>query len=165
MITLIAAAAQNNALGKNGDLLWHLPKDFKRFRELTQGHCIIMGRKTFETLPKLLPNREHIIITRQKNYLAEGCWVTNSLEDAIEKSYTIDNQPYVIGGGEIYQQAMQIADKIELTRVHASFCDADAFFPEIPTNQWKLIFSEFVSSDEKHLHSFTFETYIRAKSM
>ncbi|MDO4729513.1 MAG: dihydrofolate reductase [Bacteroidota bacterium] len=161
MITLIAAASENNALGYKGDLLWHLPRDFRRFKELTTGHCIIMGRKTFETFPKLLPNRTHIIISRQFSYTAQGCIVVGSLEEAVRKAQEIDKDPYIIGGGEIYHLAMEIADKIELTRVHAQFDQADAFFPEISLSHWKLVFSEFVGKDERHLYDFTFETYVR----
>ncbi|GET45019.1 dihydrofolate reductase [Capnocytophaga felis] len=161
MITLIAAASENNALGKNGELLWHLPEDFKRFKALTTGHCIIMGRKTFETFPKLLPDRTHIIITRQTDYAAEGCIVVSSLAEAIKKAMETDESPYIIGGGEIYHLALDIADKIELTRVHATFDDADAFFPLIPENNWRLVSSQNVSKNEKHLYDFTFETYVK----
>lgn len=161
MITLIAAVSENNALGRNGELLWHLPEDFKRFKALTTGHCIIMGRKTFESLPKLLPSRTHIVITRQSSYAPEGCIVANSLKEAIEKAKTIDDNPYIIGGGEIYHLALDIADKIELTRVHATFDDADAFFPEIPQSKWRLVHSQKVSKNEQHLYDFTFETYVK----
>lgn len=160
MITLIAAASENNALGKQGNLLWHLPTDFKRFKALTTGHCIIMGRKTFETFPKLLPNRKHIIITRQANYAATDCIVVDSLQEAIVQAYKIDKMPFVIGGGEIYHQALPLADKIELTRVHATF-EADAFFPEIPASEWQLVYIEHIAKDDKHLYDFTFETYLR----
>lgn len=117
MITLIAAAAENNALGKNNDLLWHLPDDFKRFKALTTGHHIIMGRKTFESFPKPLPNRTHIIITRNTNYHPNDCIVVNSLEEALDFCKN-EEQTYIIGGGEIYKQSLPFADKIELTRVH-----------------------------------------------
>ena len=163
MMTIIAAASTNNALGKEGNLLWHLPKDFKRFRTLTTGHCIIMGRKTFETFPKLLSGRIHIIITRQQDYVAQGCIVVSSLQEAIEKAKELDESPFVIGGGEIYHLAMEVADVIELTRVHAVFDDADAFFPEIPDSQWKLDSSQYVPKDEKHLYDFSFETYLKKK--
>ena len=160
MIILIAAAAENNALGKNNELIWHLPDDFKRFKALTSGHYIIMGRKTFESFPKPLPNRTHIIITRQKNYfLPEGCIVVNSLEKAIEISPK-EEVVFIIGGGEIYKQSIAIADKIELTRVHAHI-DADTFFPEINTKNWNLVFEEFHPKDEKHKFDFTFQTYIK----
>ncbi|WP_300569759.1 dihydrofolate reductase [Flavobacterium sp.] len=158
MITLIAAAGENNELGKDNDLLWHLPNDFKRFKTLTSGHYIIMGRKTFESFPKPLPNRTHIIITRNKNYdVPEGCFVVNSIEKALDicpKNETI----YIIGGGEIYKQSIDLADCIELTRVHSTF-EADAYFPEIDAKKWALETSEFHDKDEKHAFSFTFETY------
>lgn len=157
-ITLIAAAGQNNELGKDNDLLWHLPDDFKRFKALTTGHHIVMGRKTFESFPKPLPNRTHVIITRSKNYqVPEGCIVVNSLENAIEVCPT-NETIYIIGGGEIYKQSIAIANCIELTRVHHSF-DADTFFPEIDVNEWEMEQSEFHDKDEKHLFAFTFETY------
>lgn len=159
MITLIAAAAENNALGKNNDLIWHLPDDFKRFKAITSGHYIIMGRKTFESFPKPLPNRTHVIITRQKNYNPENCIVVNSLEKAIEICPK-DEDIFVIGGGEIYQQSIAIADKIELTRVHSTF-EADTFFPEIDTTIWELVQEEFHPKDEKHLFDFSFQTYLK----
>jgi dihydrofolate reductase len=137
MIILIAAAAANNALGKNNKLLWHLPNDFKHFKTLTSGHYIIMGRKTFESFPKPLPNRTHIIITRQKKYKAENCIVVNSLESALQKAPK-NEDVYIIGGAEIYNQSIEFANKIELTRVNHTF-EADAFFPEIDLNKWKLI--------------------------
>ena len=121
MITLIVAASDNNVIGKDNDLLWHLPNDFKRFKRLTSGHCIIMGRKTFESLPGILPKRTHVIITRQPNYKVEGCVVVSSLEAAIKEALKIDDNPFVIGGGQIYKQALQIADRIELTRVPVSY--------------------------------------------
>jgi dihydrofolate reductase len=159
MITLIAAAAENNALGKNNDLIWHLPDDFKRFKEITSGHYIIMGRKTFESFPKPLPNRTHVIITRQKNYNPENCIVVNSLEKAIEICPK-DDDIFVIGGGEIYKQSIAIADKIELTRVHSTF-EADTFFPEIDTTIWDLVQEEFHPKDEKHNFDFSFQTYLK----
>ena len=159
MITLIAAAAENNALGKNNDLIWHLPDDFKRFKSITSGHYIIMGRKTFESFPKPLPNRTHVIITRQKNYNPENCIVVNSLEKAIA-ACPKDEDVFVIGGGEIYKQSIAIADKIELTRVHSTF-EADTFFPEIDTTIWDLVQEEFHPKDEKHNFDFSFQTYLK----
>nr|WP_294936822.1 dihydrofolate reductase [uncultured Flavobacterium sp.] len=161
MITLIAAAAENNALGKDNQMIWHLPDDFKRFRQLTTGHYIIMGRKTFESFPKPLPNRTHVIITRQKDYaVPEGCIVVDSLKKAIEVCPK-NEAVFIIGGGEIYQQSMAIGDKIELTKVFAS-PEADTFFPEINNTDWKLISEEFHPKDEKHAFDFTFLTYERA---
>lgn len=159
MITLIAAAAENNALGKDNAMLWHLPDDFKRFKEITTGHHIIMGRKTFESFPKPLPNRTHVIITRQKGYTQEGCIVVDSMENAIA-ACPKDEDIFIIGGGEIYNLGMPFADIIELTRVHESF-EADAFFPEINRNEWELISEEYHPTDEKHKVDFSFQTFAR----
>ncbi len=156
---MIAAAAENNALGKENDLVWHLPDDFKRFKKLTTGHHIIMGRKTFESFPQPLPNRTHIIITRNKDYKAKGAVVVHSLERALEIAKN-DPQPFIIGGGEIYKQALPFSDKIELTRVHSDF-EADTFFPEIDESEWKLVKKEFHTTDEKHKYAFTYLTYER----
>ena len=117
---MIAAVAENNALGKDNELVWHLPNDFKRFKELTSGHYIIMGRKTFESFPKPLPNRTHVVITRQANYQSEGCIVTHSIEDAI-KICPENEVVFIIGGGEIYKQALAFSDKIEITKVPVSY--------------------------------------------
>ncbi len=159
MITLIAAVAENNALGKDNQLLWHLPDDFKRFKSLTSGHYIIMGRKTFESFPKPLPNRTHVIITRQNDYAPADCIVVNSLEAAIAICPKSE-ESFVIGGGEIYHQSMAIADKIDVTKVHHSF-EADTFFPEIDLNEWELVFKELHPKDDKHAFAFTFLTYFR----
>lgn len=159
MLTMIAAAAENNALGKDNDLVWHLPDDFKRFKRLTSGHHIIMGRKTFESFPKLLPDRTHIIITRKKDYNPEGTLVVNSIEEAI-KLAKLDNQPYIIGGGEIYEMGIKVADRIELTRVHGEF-EADTFFPNIDENEWELVKEQYHPKDEKHDYAFTYLTYER----
>jgi len=160
-ITMIAAVGENHSLGKENDLLWHLPDDFKRFKQLTTGHTIIMGRKTFESFPKPLPNRTHIIISRDKNYTAghSGCIVVNSLEEAFQLAKE-DESPFIIGGGEIYKQGEKFADKLEITRVHENF-GADTFFPEIDENIWKLIASEYHPKDERHNYDFTYLTYIK----
>ena len=159
MIIMIAAVAENNALGKNNELVWHLPNDFKRFKELTTGHHIIMGRKTFQSFPKPLPNRTHIVITRQENYNPEGCIVVNSIEKAIELCPENEDS-YIIGGGEIYTLALPFADIIEITKVHGDF-EADAFFPKIKESEWQLVETEENFKDEKHLYDYTYETYIR----
>lgn len=159
MIIMIAAVAGNNALGKDNELVWHLPNDFKRFKTLTSGHHIIMGRKTFESFPKPLPNRTHIIITRQKNYQAEGCIIVDSIEKALSICPK-DEDSFIIGGGEIYTLGLAYTDKIEITRVHSSF-EADAYFPEINKKDWKLEKYEFNEKDEKHKYDYTYETYIR----
>lgn len=159
MIIMIAAVAENNALGKNNELVWHLPNDFKRFKSLTTNHHIIMGRKTFESFPKPLPNRVHVVITRQKDYNPEGCIVVDSIEKAIA-ACPENEDSYIIGGGEIYNLGMEHADILEITKVHHSF-DADAYFPEIDKTDWQLVESEENFKDEKHLYDYTYETYIR----
>lgn len=160
MITLIAAAGENNELGKDNDLLWHLPDDFKRFKKLTSHHFIIMGRKTFESFPKPLPNRVHIVITTNRNYGKEGAVVVHTLDEALEKAASTKDI-FVIGGGEIFDMALEVADKIELTRVHGTFEDADTFFPEFSKDEWELISEEKHGKDDKHKYAFTYETWIR----
>lgn len=159
-ITIIVAAGENNSIGKDNQLIWHLSDDLKRFKNLTNGHHIIMGRKTFETFKKPLPNRTHVVITRQEDYkVPEGVIVVNNLEEAIDASRT-DKQPFIIGGGEIYKQAMDFADKLEITRVHADF-EADTFFPEIDMANWKEVTKTQHQKDENHAYDFSFITYIR----
>lgn len=157
---MVAAIAENNALGKDNDLLWHLPDDFKRFKQITSGHYIIMGRKTFESFPKPLPNRTHVIITRQKNYHPEGCIIADSMEKAIE-ACPKDETIFIIGGGEIYTLGMDFADSIELTRVHENF-EADTFFPEIDNTKWKLTSEEHHPADERHKFNFTYQTFLKS---
>lgn len=159
-LTLIAAAAENNALGKDNQMIWHLPDDFKRFKQLTTGHYIIMGRKTFESFPQPLPNRTHVIITRQGDYKAEGCIVVNSLEEAI-KTCPQDEEVFVIGGGEIYKQSIDIADKVELTRVYGTLPEADAYFPVIDPAKWTITEEVFHPKDDKHAFDMAFQTYIK----
>ena len=160
-LTIIVAEGENNAIGKDNDLIWHLSDDLKRFKSLTNGHHIIMGRKTFESFPKPLPNRTHIVITRQKDYNApSGVIVVNSLDDAIDAARK-DKQPFIIGGGEIYKQAMPLVDKLEITRVHASFENADTFFPVIDETKWKEVSRTTHDADEKHAYAFSFVTYVK----
>jgi dihydrofolate reductase len=160
-LILIAAAGESNELGKNGDLPWHLPDDFQHFKKTTTGHPMIMGRKTFDTFPKPLPNRLHIIVTRDQGYgvAHENCLVVYSLEEAL-KVVSEAEKVFVIGGGEIYKQALPFATKIELTRVHATF-EADTFFPEIDPRSWTEISSSHHPADSRHAYSFTFQTFKR----
>jgi len=159
MLTIIAAAGENNELGKDNDLVWHLPDDFKRFKKLTTGHCIIMGRKTFESFPKPLPNRTHIVLTRDKEYQPQGCTVVHHIDDALAFA-SYDEQPFIIGGGEIYELALPFVQKIELTRVHGNF-EVDTYFPDFDKSKWKLTEEVFHEKDEKHDYEFTYLTYIR----
>ena len=116
LITIIVAASENNIIGNDNKLIWHLSEDLKRFKNLTKGHHVIMGRKTFESMPRALPNRTNVIISRKKDYIADDAIVTNSLEDALSIA-SDDPQPFIIGGGEIYKIALDYCDRIELTRV------------------------------------------------
>ena len=159
-ITIIAAAAENDAIGKNNQLIWHLSDDLKRFKSLTNGHHIIMGRKTFESFPKPLPNRTHVVISRQTNYkVPDGVIVVNTLEDALDASKQ-DEQPFIIGGGEIYKQAMSFAKTIELTRIHKHF-EADTFFPKIDESIWEETTHRFHEKNDKNEYAFSFITYKR----
>jgi dihydrofolate reductase len=157
LITLIAAASENNVIGKDNKLIWHLSDDLKHFKDLTKGHVVIMGRKTFESMPKALPNRTNIIITRKTDYMAKDAIVVNSLNQALEKAVG-DNQPFIIGGGEIYSLAIKIADRIELTRVHTEL-EGDAYFPEIDHNIWEEVSRERRLKDQKHYYDFSFIRY------
>ncbi|WP_348799730.1 dihydrofolate reductase [Flavobacterium adhaerens] len=159
MLIIIAAIAENNALGKDNDLVWYLPNDFKRFKSVTTGHHIIMGRKTFESFPKPLPNRTHIIITRQKDYQPKDCIVVDSMEKAIA-ACPKNERSFIIGGGEIYRLGLPYADQLDITKVHHSF-EADAFFPEIDPKQWKEVQSEFNPTDDNHKFAYTYKTYIK----
>lgn len=160
MITMIAAAAENNALGKDNAMIWHLPDDFKRFKKLTSHHTIIMGRKTFESLDGPLPNRKHIVITRQKNYNpGDHIIVVQSIEEALTYIDT-DQNAFIIGGGEIYELGLDYATHIELTRVHGTF-EAEAFFPDLDPEKWELLESIFHDTDERHNYSFTYLTYAK----
>jgi dihydrofolate reductase len=161
-ITLVVAASQNNAIGKDNQLLWHLPKDMRFFKNTTWGMPILMGRKTFESLgSKLLPGRLNIILTQQKNLVLEGAVVVNSIQEAIKVAAEQDyKELMVIGGGQVYQEALPLAQKIWLTRVHTHI-EGDVFFPELSLNTWSLLSSEKVSADEKHAFAFDFECWQR----
>ena len=160
-IITIAAMGENRSLGKDNKLLWHLPDDFKRFKQITTGHKIIMGRKTFESFSKPLPNRFHIIISRNLEYTVDHseCQVVHSLQEALQL-VDEEEKAFIIGGGEIYTQALPYTDTIELTRVHESF-EADAFFPEFDLNDWDLVEETYHEKDERHPYSFSYLTYHR----
>lgn len=162
-VILVAAVARNNAIGRDNDLLWHLPDDFKHFKELTTGNTILMGRKTFESFPKPLPNRIHYIISRQSDYLVpEGGFLFHNIDEAIEyaKEQQLE-QIFVIGGGEIYRQTIDKATHLEITWVDYAPEKADAFFPEIDLNIWKSEEKKHHPADEKHKYSFDIFSYQR----
>ena len=157
-ITAVVAIASNYAIGKNNQLLWHLPKDLKHFKEITAGGTVIMGRKTFDSVGKPLPKRRNIVITRQ-DIAIEGCEVVKSIDEAIALCKT-ENEVFIVGGAEIYRQAMHLTNRIYLTIVHQSF-DADTFFPEIDYKDWKETQREDHEADEKHQFSYSFITLER----
>lgn len=159
IITIIAAIAKNNALGKNNDLIWHLPADLKRFKKITTGHYIIMGRNTFESIGKPLPNRTTIIITRNKNYFKDGCLIAHSLEQALEMAKE-EEQVFVIGGAQIYNYAMEhnLVDTLDITLVHHEF-EADVYFPEIDSDIWEQVEIESFTADDKNKLDYSFVRY------
>jgi len=163
-ISIIAAIANDNALGANNRLIWHLPNDLKRFKCLTSGHTVIMGRKTFESLPNgALPNRTNVVITRNAEMLPAGCETTNNLVDAI-RNHQHENEIFIIGGAQIYAQALAYAEKLYITCVHHTFDQADVFFPDIDASRWDMTACIDYPKDEKHLYSYTFKDYLRKKN-
>ena len=159
MISMIVAMAENRAIGKDNELLWHLPKDFKYFKSVTMGKPILMGRKTFESIGKALPGRKNIVITRDNNFTAEGVVTVHSIEAALEESREFDDV-MVIGGASFYEQMLSKVDTLYVTVVH-EFFDADAFFPEIKANEWKIVEQVEHDVDENHAYPFSFITYRR----
>jgi dihydrofolate reductase len=159
IISSIAAIAENNAIGKNNQLLWRLPADLKHFKEITTGHTVIMGRKTFESVGKPLPNRRNIVITRSNTLNIEKIEVVHSIEQAIALCNQ-DEEVFIVGGAEIYQAAMDITNQIYLTVVHANF-EADTYFPEIDPMIWEQTAVEKHEADEKNPFAYTFSTLIR----
>ena|SRR5690554_486113 len=158
-ITLIAAAAENHAIGKNNQMLWHLPNDFKHFKQHTVNHSVVMGRKTYESIGKPLPDRRNIVVTRDLNWAAEDVDVANSLDEVL--TYCRDEREiFIIGGANIYKQTLPLAQRVLLTRVHTSLA-GDAFFPELPQTEWKKIKEERHAQDERHAYDFTIEFWER----
>ena len=161
-VSMIVAVAENGVIGKDNDLIWHLPKDMRFFKETTIGHHVIMGRKNFESIPhkyRPLPNRTNIVITRQSDYTAEGCVVVNSVEEALKVAKSNgENEAFIIGGGQIYRIALEknLIDKIYLTKVYHSF-DGDTFFPEL-NNKWGEESKTINKTDDKHAYDFDFIT-------
>ena len=161
MISIIVAVAENNAIGRENGLLLHLSDDLKRFKRLTSGHPVIMGRKTFESLPNgALPNRRNIVLTSRPETLPETVIPVSGLDEALQM-VAEDEEAFIIGGGKVYAQALSLADKLYLTHIHRAFDDADTFFPEIDKDQWQLVEKEEHPADEKHAVAFTFADYIK----
>ena len=161
IISLVVAAANNNAIGKEGIMPWHLPNDLKHFKNVTWGLPVIMGRKTFDSFGKPLAGRKNIIITRQGNWKAEGTVTVKSLDDALFLVSQMDvKEAMVIGGGEIYKMAFEKAKRVYLTRVDAE-PEADTFFPALDPKVWKLVSQQDHPADEKHKYAYSFQTWER----
>ena len=161
MKIIMAAKATNNVIGKDNDLIWHLPADLKFFKQTTKGHTLIMGRKTFESLANPLPHRDSWVVTRNREYHADGITVFPSITSAIEagEKKGLDTV-FILGGGEIYRQSMDIADKLIITEVHEEF-EGDTVFPVIDPNIWKEVSREEHKADEKNRYDFAFVEYLR----
>ena len=158
-IAIIVAASENNTIGKNNQLLWSLPNDLKFFKNTTWGFPVVMGRKTYESVNKPLPGRTNIVITNKKDWAADTVITAANIEEGITKAAaTNSKQVFILGGGEIYKQSMDLAVTIYITRVHAQL-DGDTFFPEIDENKWKLISNEDFSADEKHAYDYSFQLW------
>ena len=161
MISLIVAASTNNAIGKDNKLLWNLPDDLKFFKNTTWGMPIIMGRKTYESMDKPLPGRYNYVITRQQDWNAEGVKVAKDINDALKKATETNcKEIFIIGGGEIFKQSMELANKIYMTRVHANL-DGDVFFPVIDEREWQLTSNKDFAVDEKHAYSYSFQVWTK----
>jgi dihydrofolate reductase len=159
LIKILVAFDENRVIGKNNTLIWHLPADLQRFKALTTGHVIIMGRKTYESIGKPLPNRTTIVITRQAEFNSEGIITVHSLGEAILKAKSISREDiYIVGGAEIYQLSLAHADQILVTQLHDIF-DGDAYFPEIPLDAWEIVEREKGVTDEKNKFQYSFLTY------
>lgn len=156
---MIVAASANNVIGVDGGLPWCLSEDLRRFKEITLGKPMIMGRLTFESIGKALPGRRSIVITRQANYEAEGCDVVTTMDAALELASDAD-EVMIIGGGKVYEQLLPMTDRIYLTRVHADF-DGDTFFPEIREDEWQIVSSEPLPSNDERPFSISFQTLER----
>ena len=161
LISLLVAAAENNVIGKDNQLPWHLPKDLKFFKNLTWGMPVVMGRKTFESFNKPLAGRRNIVISRQPEWHREGVVVVNNLSAALEAAKETDaKEVFVIGGGQVFREIFPEAGRIYLTRVHAEV-DGDIFFPELNSGQWQLEKSMYMPKDNRHAFDFTFEQWDR----
>lgn len=165
-ISLIVAVAENGVIGKDNSLPWHLPRDMKFFKDTTMGHCVIMGRKNYDSIPlkyRPLEGRTNIIVTRQKDLKAEGCLVVNSIEEGLEIARNKnEKEVFIIGGAEIFRQALAIADKIYYTRIHHPF-EGDVYFPQLDEKKWKLISREDNGTDEKNKYPFSFCVYEKVR--
>ncbi len=163
-ISIIVAIAANNAIGKNNDLLWHISEDLKRFKRLTKGHYVVMGKRTYFSLPKRpLPGRTNMVITDVAGEQIDDCLMAYSIEDAVAKMDS-EKENFIIGGGSIYAQFLPLADKLYITRVHKNF-DADTFFPPFLSDPWRLTEKQDIEEDAQNDFRYTFEIYERIDSI
>ncbi len=160
MITIVVAMGLNNEIGTDNQLLWHLPKDLKHFKEITSGHPVIMGRKTYESIGKPLPNRTNIVVSRKNDWFEEGILIVGSIKEAVKFAKKVDEEIFIIGGGNIYEQTIDLADKLEITLVKTHL-HADTFFPKIDTKLWKKTSETYHEKDEKNNYDFCFQTFER----
>lgn len=161
-ISIIAAIAENNAIGKNQKLLCPMPEDMKRFKKLTMGHAVLMGRKTFESLPQALPGRKNVVLTTLPEAVFMDSFACESMGTALDLCEKED-EIFVIGGALVYRQALRIADKMYITRIHHEFKDADSFFPVVNWDLWEEVEREEFPADDKNPYPYTFLTYRRKK--
>ncbi|WP_421938915.1 dihydrofolate reductase [Pedobacter sp.] len=161
-ISIAVAVGENFAIGKNNQLLWHMPADLKFFKQTTTGHTVIMGRKTFDSVGRPLPNRRNIVITRDTQLKINGVEVVNSLPEALEITKEEEKPVFIVGGAEIYKQALPLTHTLFLTTIHHQF-EADTFFPPINRSEWKVVKSERHAADEKNPYDYTFEVLERIK--
>lgn len=163
MLSLIAAIAEDGAIGKQQALLCHLPNDLKRFKAITSGHTVIMGRRTFESLPNgALPNRNNIVVTHNKNAIGENVHIATSIEEALSIEQP-DKEQFVIGGATLYEQTINLTDRLYITFIHHKFPEADTFFPTIDPTIWLEVEREEMPADERHPYSYAFVTYERRR--
>ena len=160
MIAFVVATAENGVIGRDNQLLWHLPEDLKHFKRLTQGHPVVMGRRTYDSIGRPLPNRTNLVVTRQPDWQAEGCETTYSVPSALARAAELDEDVFVIGGADIYRQALPAADVIYLTEVHHVF-EGDVVFPELNHAEWREETRERHEPDERHAYAFSFVTLRR----
>ena len=170
MLNIIVAIDEQNAIGKGGSLLCHLSADLKHFKALTTGHTVVMGSRTYLSLPRRpLPNRRNVVLTRQDAALFEGAEIVRSIEEIVAMNnqkmpvtpIDTDNEIFIIGGGQVYEQMLPYADRLYLTCIHHTFPDADTFFPAIDMNSWQLVSRETFSADDNNPYDFSFEEYLR----
>ncbi len=160
-ITLIAAVAENRVIGRDGTLPWRLPDDLRRFKQRTEGHIVIMGRRTFESLAGPLPNRPAIVVSRNRDLDVGGATLANSLDEALDVARGRgENEVFILGGSAIYALALPLADRLELTVVHAVVA-GDTYFPEFDLSAWTITEDDRRDADERHEHPFSFRCYER----